>query len=88
MTLKKSNRQFKKKRFLVSAISNVILSVLLLCVGILSFAPTSNVVETDTEGVELYRFGNANSGGVSLMFNVYWGTEETYQILHILKTVL
>ena len=83
--MKKGISQVKKKKVLSSAIPNLILSVLLLCVGVLSFAPASSVVETDSEGVELYRFGNANSGGVSLMFNVYWGTEETYQILQILK---
>lgn len=70
----------------VGAWTNVALGGLLLCVGVLSFAPVDDSLQTDGDGVELYRCGNANSGGVSLMFNVYWGTEEVYQILDVLKT--
>lgn len=63
--------------------SNLVLSILVLSIGALCFAPTEESVSVDAN-TEIYRFSPAPKG-VSLMFNVYWGTEEVYEILGILK---
>lgn len=68
----------------VRAVTNVVLCALLLSVGTLCFAPTETTAATDGEQ-EIYRFGNENKGGVSLMFNVYGGAEEVAEILATLK---
>ncbi|MFQ9738125.1 MAG: hypothetical protein ACLR06_10575 [Christensenellaceae bacterium] len=34
----------------------------------------------------VYRSASAETDGVSLMFNVYWGTDEVYRILDTLET--
>lgn len=65
-------------------VTNLILGALILSVGTLCFAPAEATVVTDSEQ-EMYRFGNERSNGVSLMFNVYWGTEEVEKILAILE---
>lgn len=66
--------------------TNLMLGMLVLSVGALCFAPTSNAITTEGDNAELYRSAGSDSCGVSLMFNVYWGTEEVYQILDTLKT--
>ncbi len=63
-------------------VSNLVLSVLVLSVGALCLAPQSSNVSVDAD-VELYR-SSPNPQGVSLMFNVYWGTDEVYDILETL----
>lgn len=65
--------------------TNLVLGVLVLSVGALCLAPMEDAVETEGENVQLYRSAGENAVGVSLMFNVYWGTEEVYRILDILK---
>jgi peptidoglycan/xylan/chitin deacetylase (PgdA/CDA1 family) len=65
--------------------TNVALGVLILSVGTLCFAPTENIVPTKGEEANVYRGGNADNNAVSLTFNVYWGTEEVYEILDILS---
>ena len=64
--------------------TNLILGALVLSVGALCLAPTEAVAATDSEQ-GIYRFGNEGANGVSLMFNVYWGTEEVDEILAILE---
>lgn len=66
--------------------SNVILGALVLSVGALCLAPIEKGVETQGNESNLYRFAGENGVGVSLMFNVYWGTDEVYRILETLKT--
>ena len=66
-------------------ISNLVLSVLMLSVGVLCLAPTQKDVATDGNESNVYRSATQNAKGVSLMFNVYWGTDEVYQILEILS---
>ena len=64
--------------------TNLILATLVFSVGALCLSPTKTVATTDkSQGI--YRFGNEDSFGVSLMFNVYWGTEEVDEILLILE---
>ncbi len=73
----------KQRSILLNAITNLVLTFLILSVGLVCFLPVeSEAGSTDEEG--LYRFANSASDGVSLMFNVYWGTEEVYQILDVL----
>ena len=74
----KSNRTLGMK-----IVSNLVLGVLVLSVGALCLAPAEESVTADTE-VEIYRF-SPNPQGVSLMFNVYWGTEEIPRILQTLE---
>ena len=69
-----------------NAVTNFVLGALVLSVGTLCFAPMDTAVETEGESARIYRNGNAENNGVSLMFNVYWGTDEVQRILEILKT--
>ncbi len=66
--------------------SNLVLGVLVLSVGALCLAPSDTGVTAGGQSVEPYRSAGENAKGVSLMFNVYWGTEEVYRILDVLKT--
>lgn len=76
----RNNRRLKLK-----IATNIVLSVLVLSIGTLCLAPIEDSVTAEVEGSEIYRFGRENSDGVSLMFNVYWGTEEVERILKTLK---
>lgn len=64
----------------VAAVTNGILALVLIVVGTVCFFPAVSSV-SGVEGV-WYRGNSAN--GVSLMVNVYWGTEEVYGILDVL----
>ncbi len=81
----KRKKYAQKRSLLIKIASNAVLSVLVLSVGVLCLSPAGENVVTDGEGSKLYRFAGENPKGVSLMFNVYWGTEEVYRILDILK---
>lgn len=75
----------KEKIFIVC--SNLLLFLAVVCVGVISFVPQSK----QTQSVESKRLlaiyeGNRNSNKVSLMINVYWGTEYLNDILDVLKT--
>jgi len=75
----------KKSFFVLHAFSNLALTVLLLSISLVCFMPTSEdrlTASVATEGV--YRKASETSDGVSLMFNVYWGTDEVYSILDVL----
>ena len=63
--------------------TNLVLGVLILSVGALCLSPMERNIETEGRGSDLYRSAE-NGEGVSLMFNVYWGTEEVYRILDTL----
>ena len=68
----------------LNLVSNLVLGVLVLSVGALCLSPIDGVTQSGGEGTEIYRSADAASDGVSLMFNVYWGTEEVEKILQIL----
>ena len=70
----------------LNAWTNVVLGVLVLSIGALCLAPMDESLQTEGERAHIYRSGNAKSGGVSLMFNVYEGADEVYRILDALKT--
>ena len=65
--------------------TNLVLGVLVLSVGALCLAPIENEAAAEVENSQIYRSAGENSVGVSLMFNVYWGTEEVYRILETLS---
>ncbi len=75
-----NNRSLKLKIF-----TNLVLGILVLSVGALALAPVEEGIKAGGEGEGVYRQAGENAKGVSLMFNVYWGTKEVYKILDILK---
>lgn len=66
----------------VAAFTNLILVCIVLFVGAVCFFPVASPA-SGTEEKAIYE-GNSTDG-VSLMFNVYWGTEEVNGILGVLK---
>lgn len=66
----------------VALLTNGILALVLIVVGAVCFLPSASHVSGVKERV-VYR-GNSESG-VSLMFNVYWGSEEVEGILAVLE---
>ena len=66
--------------------TNLVLGVLVLSVGALCLSPVESAELTSGEETQIYRSAKGEGKGVSLMFNVYWGTEEVYRILDILET--
>ena len=85
MKERKTRRVLRQDRKL-GAVSNFVLGMLVLSVGALCFAPMNSAITTDGDNAELYRSAGNDSNGVSLMFNVYWGTEDVYRILDTLKS--
>lgn len=65
----------------VSAITNGVLALVLVVVGVVCFYPTAAHVSGLEDRVH-YR--GTSGDGVSLMFNVYWGTQEVEGILEAL----
>ena len=79
--MKKKIKNFQRRYHFAS---NLVLGVLVLSVGALCLAPVEQTAYTSGDQTKIYR--NAETGdGVSLMFNVYWGTDEVYRILDILE---
>ena len=64
---------------------NLVLGVLIFSIGALCLSPIQESVSTQSEEVNIHRCAEENAQGVSLMFNVYWGTDEVYRILCILS---
>jgi len=74
----------KRKGSTANLLTNLALSALIISVGAVCLYPAQATVSTDGGGAEVYRCAPTETDGVSLMFNVYWGTDEVYQILEIL----
>lgn len=87
MKTQKNSRKNRRneKSFRMNIATNLVLGVLVLSVGALCLSPMETATETESGAFEIYRQSQRESNGVSLMFNVYWGTEEVYRILDILK---
>ena len=81
--MSKSTRVQKSDALRLKIASNLVLGILVLSIGALCFAPAEKSVSVDAN-TEIYRFSPAPKG-ISLMFNVYWGEEEVYEILGLLK---
>ena len=71
----------KRSSRAVAAITNCILVVIIALVSAVCFLPRAESVAGAPD--EVYYKGSSEDG-VSLMFNVYWGTEETLGILDVL----
>ncbi len=82
--MKKSAKRPTSPNILSKIAPNLVLSVLVLSIGVLCLAPIENSIMADGEETKIYRSAGENAKGVSLMFNVYWGTDEVYQILDVL----
>lgn len=72
-------------RILKKVAPNVVLGVIALSVGILCLSPSESEILTEGLQTNLYYSAGENGAGISLMFNVYSGTDEVYQILEILE---
>ena len=70
-----------KQKLWMRLSANLAVIALSFSVAFVCFAPEKAATVSLED--EVYRKGNAETG-VSLMFNVYWGTEEVYEILDVL----
>ena len=73
-----------RRTTVIKAATNLALCALIISVGTICLYPMDTSVSKQGEE-NIYRSASENSDGVSLMFNVYWGTQEVYQILDILQ---
>lgn len=83
--MKKQEKRRVRRSVKFNVATNLVLGVLVLSVGALCLSPVEDTAYTSGDGSEIYRSAENGGAGVSLMFNVYWGTEEVYRILDILK---
>ncbi len=65
--------------------TNLVLGVLIFSIGMLCLSPMQESITTKSDNINIYRRADEDAEGVSLMFNVYWGTDEVYRILCILS---
>ena len=79
-------RRRKSIDWKINILSNLVLGIVLISVCAFSLFSKNNLTETSANEAEIYRNGREENGGVSLMFNVYWGKDEVYQILDILAS--
>ncbi len=70
-----------KKHLHIAALTNVFLALIVIAVGAVCFLPA---VSPASEVDERVHYRGTSEDGISLMFNVYWGTEQVYEILDIL----
>lgn len=69
-----------KRNRLITAITNCVLVAVLAVLATVCFLPNARSVSVGDDGA--YRSGTGE--GVSLMINVYWGTETVYKMLDVL----
>ena len=72
----------KKQKLWMRLATNLAVIFLSLSVGFVCFLPEGE--RTVSAESEVFRSGYSKNG-VSLMFNVYWGTDEVYEILDVLE---
>lgn len=65
--------------------TNIVMSVLAFCIGVLCTLPLENETVSGGELPVVYSNASSQGIGVSMMFNVYWGTDEVYSILQTLE---
>ena len=83
--MQKLKRYRDTKALRLKIATNLVMSVLVLSIGALCLSPNGQDIAADGESAEIYRHAGEDGIGVSLMFNVYWGTVEVYRILDTLK---
>lgn len=65
--------------------TNIVMSVLAFCIGALCTLPLENETVSGGDLPVVYSNASSQGIGISMMFNVYWGTEEVYSILQTLE---
>ena len=83
--MKTISKRRKNDGLKIHLISNLTLGLLVFSIGAFCVFSTDDTLKADGQYAEIYRSAQTETDGVSLMFNVYWGTEEVYQILDILE---
>lgn len=75
----------KTEKIVVNILTNFILVAVVSCIACISFyGGVSNVFATFTDKSQLFYKGNESAKCVTIMINVYWGTEYLDQMLEIL----
>ena len=85
--MKKYKKRINSHSLRIKIATNLVLGVLVLSIGALCLS-TGNEISADGNAPEVYRSAGEEGLGVSLTFNVYWGTNEVYRILETLKKYL
>ena len=80
----KKNKSLKKEKFFIHGIANFIIFLILMFFITLTLSNNSQSVFGNNSSNPIYN-GNVNSNKVSLMINVYWGTEYLDDMLDLLK---
>lgn len=83
--MKTISKRRKNDGLKIHLISNLTLGLLVFSIGAFCVFSTDDTLKANGQYAEIYRSAQTETDGVSLMFNVYWGTEEVYQILDILE---
>lgn len=74
-----------KQKFLINGLSNLIIFAILVSMFFITIFPNSQTVFSNNNPTAIYN-GNREDNKVSLMFNVYWGTEYISDILNVLNS--
>ena len=75
----------KKYRRITSAVTNIIIIVMLISLTVVSFSGQySSFVSLNANDRPYYK-GNPTRGEVALMINVYWGTEYLDDMFQVLE---
>ena len=83
--MKKYKKRIGSYSLRMKIATNLVLGVLVLSIGTLCLSAGSTGISADGKEPEVYRSAGEEGLGVSLTFNVYWGTNEVYRILQTLK---
>ncbi len=78
-------KKIKIKKGLETVITNAILLTLICGMFFLAFTGSVKSVFSNKSEVQAYYSGNTQKNNVSLMINVYWGTEYIEPMLEVLK---
>lgn len=73
----------KKEKFFVNLVSNVVILALIMTVFYVSLGDTITSAFNEPSENAIYK-GNPDNSNVSLMINVYWGTEYIEDMLNVL----
>lgn len=74
----------KSQKFFTNIVSNLVIVMLILSVFSVTYGGISTIY-TSTDSCSAIYYGNTNNKNVSLMINVYWGTEYIEPMLDILE---
>jgi probable sporulation protein (polysaccharide deacetylase family) len=74
----------KKQKFYISVISNAVIFILIITVFYFSFSDAITAAFSEPSPSAIYR-GNTDKKNVSIMINVYWGTQYIKPMLEVLK---